>query len=426
MRTQLSDDAWASLAKSLDVEEAALKAVAAVEAAGAGFLRGEPPRPKILFEAHAFHRLTGGRFAKQAPNLSHPTWDRSRYSGSPAGEWKRLEAACNLDRPAALQAASWGLFQLMGFNYAYCGCPDVEAFVAKQHAGADEQLACFARFIARPPYLPALRAKQWQKFAEAYNGPAQAKNRYADKIAAAYALFAAAPAGAARAGKRRAVKPKASALPPGRAEFAPVPAMRRKNLHKRNVRPDAIDLRDWEYRPSIAFAPPDTLWPNDPRRIKQQGDTNACTGFALATVLEYLLERSETKQAEDISAFMLYSMARRYDEWAEDESEDSGSSLRGALKGWARHGASCERLWTTLRMPPASNVPAEDWWLDAVKRPMGAYYRIAPDNVRDIHVALKEVGAVYASALTHQGLGCAARQEAHADADRSRHDPGDR
>jgi len=29
MRTQLSDDAWASLAKSLDVEEAALKAVAA-------------------------------------------------------------------------------------------------------------------------------------------------------------------------------------------------------------------------------------------------------------------------------------------------------------------------------------------------------------------------------------------------------------
>jgi hypothetical protein len=48
-------------------------------------------------------------------------------------------------------------------------------------------------------------------------------------------------------------------------------------------------------------------------------------------------------------------------------------------------------------------VPDEDWWLDAVKRPMGAYYRIVPDNVRDIHVALSEVGAVYASALTHRG-----------------------
>ena len=73
------------------------------------------------------------------------------------------------------------MFQIMGFNYAYCGCPDVEAFVALQHAGADEQMACFARFIARPPYLAALRGKQWTKFAEAYNGPAHAKNNYADE-----------------------------------------------------------------------------------------------------------------------------------------------------------------------------------------------------------------------------------------------------
>jgi hypothetical protein len=406
MSTQLSDQAWTDLAKALDVEEAALKAVAAVETAGSGFVPGAPPRPKILFEGHAFHRLTGGRFAKREPNLSHPKWDRAQYSGSLAGEWKRLEAACQLDRPAALQAASWGMFQIMGFNYAYCGCPDVEAFVALQHQGADEQTACFARFISRPPYLPALRNRQWEKFAAAYNGPAHAKNQYADKMAAAYARFAPQPVADARAGaRRRAAKQpaKTKALPPGRAAFAPVPAMRRRNQHKRNVRPDAIDLRDWEYRPSIAFAPPDTLWPNDPRRIKQQSDTNACTGFALATVLEYLLERSATKQAEDISGFMLYSMARRYDEWAEDDTEDSGSSLRGALKGWSKHGASCERLWTTLRMPSASNVPAEDWWLDAVTRPMGAYYRIGPENVRDMHVALKEVGAVYASALTHQG-----------------------
>ena len=103
MRTQLSDDAWASLAKSLDVEEAALKAVAAVEAAGAGFLRGEPPRPKILFEAHAFHRLTGGRFAKQAPNLSHPTWDRSRYAGS---RGRGVEAARSGVQPRSARGAA--------------------------------------------------------------------------------------------------------------------------------------------------------------------------------------------------------------------------------------------------------------------------------------------------------------------------------
>jgi hypothetical protein len=390
MVTTVSAEAWAELARSLDVEEATLRAVAAVEASGSGFLPGNPPRPKILFEGHAFHRLTAGRFAAEAPHLSYPRWDRTKYARTPAGEWRRLEAACQLDRAAALQAASWGLFQIMGFNYVYCGCPDVEAFVAKQHAGAEEQLSCFARFIGRPPFLPALRAKQWTRFAAAYNGPAHAKNRYVEKLVAAYERRA-----PPRAGRR-------SALPPGRAEFAPVPSQPRRVQAKRNVRPDAIDLRDWEYRPNIALAPPDTLFPNDPRAVKQQGDSNACTGFALATVIEYLLERSP-RPAEEISGFMLYSMARRYDEWAEDDTADSGSSLRGALKGWGRHGASASRLWTKLRMPAASNVPDEDWWLDAVKRPIGAYYRIAPENVRDIHVALKEVGAVYASALTHRG-----------------------
>jgi hypothetical protein len=406
MNTQVSDKAWAELARALDVEEAALRAVAAVEAGGSGFVKiGQRVQPKVLFEGHAFHRLTGGRFAEQAPSLSYAKWDRTKYSGSLAGEWQRLEAAWALDRPAALQSASWGMFQIMGFNYAYCGCADVEAFVAQQHAGADEQMACFARFIERPPYLAALRDKQWTAFAAAYNGPAHAKSRYADKMAAAYAQLARKPSAAARTGrKRRSAAPVAAtaALPPGRAAFEPVRAVQRRNRHKRNVRPDAIDLRDWEYRPNIAVAPPATLWPKRPRKAKQQGETNACTGFSLATVLEHLLVTS-AKRAENVSGFMLYSMARRYDEWAEDDSEDSGSSLRGALKGWAKHGASRELLWKELDMPPPSNDPGQDWWLDAVKRPMGAYYRIAPENVRDMHVALKEVGALYASAFTHDG-----------------------
>ncbi len=404
MSNQVSTgDAWTTLAKSLDVEAAVLKAVATVEAAGSGFLPNDPAKPKILFEGHAFHRLTGGRFAAQRPDLSYPKWDRTKYSGTLKGEWARLEAACGLERAAALQSASWGMFQIMGFNYAYCGCSDVEAFVALQHAGADPQMECFARFVARPPYLKALQAKDWVAFAAAYNGPQHAKNNYAPKMAAAYATLAAARA--ARKRKRASTAAaNGSELPPGRATFVPVAATRKRTVRKRNVRPDSVDLRDWEYRPSIAFAPPDELW-SKARKVKQQGETNACTGFSLATVLEHLLEqRAPKKRADDISGFMLYSMARRYDEWAEDdEDEDSGSSLRGALKGWAKHGASKEALWNELPMPPAPKNPADDWWLDGVKRPLGAYYRIAPENVRDMHVALKEVGAVYASALTHEG-----------------------
>ena len=402
-----SKDPWESLAKSLQVEAAVLRAVATVEAAGSGFLPKDPTKPKILFEGHAFHRLTGGRFAAQRPDLSYPKWDRTKYSGTLQGEWGRLEAACSLDRPAALQAASWGMFQIMGFNYSYCGCPDVEAFVALQYAGADPQMQCFARFVARPPYLAALQNKDWEAFARAYNGPQHAKNNYAPKMAAAYAALAAGTRAARKRARTRArtEAADANALPPGRAVFVPVATSRRRTVRKRNVRPDSVDLRDWEYRPSIAFAPPDELW-SPPRKVKQQGETNACTGFSLATVLEYLLQKrgASGQRADSISGFMLYSMARRYDEWAdEDETVDSGSSLRGALKGWAKHGASRESLWNELPMPRAPKNPANDWWLDAVKRPLGAYYRIAPENVRDIHVALSEVGAVYASALTHEG-----------------------
>ena len=123
-----------------------------------------------------------------------------------------------------------------------------------------------------------------------------------------------------------------------------------------------------------------------------------------STCSSVALPKTPKKRPDDISGFMLYSMARRYDEWAEDDdTKDSGSSLRGALKGWAKHGASRHKLWPDLEMPDATNEPATDWWLDAVKRPLGAYYRIAPENVRDMHVALSEVGAIYASAFTHDG-----------------------
>lgn len=189
MNRNISAQAWTTLARKLRVDEACLRAVATVESSGRGFLPSPSVLPKVLFEGHVFHRLTQGRFDAGSPGLSYPHWDRSKYSGTLAGEWKRLDAACALDQDVALQSASWGAFQLMGFNYRLCGFDDVDAFVAAHKAGADEQLAAFARFIARRPFLGALRAKDWKRFAYAYNGPGYAKNRYDSRLAAAYARY---------------------------------------------------------------------------------------------------------------------------------------------------------------------------------------------------------------------------------------------
>jgi hypothetical protein len=191
MDRTISSQAWAASAKVLGVDPVCLRAVAAVESSGTGFLPPPSDLPKVLFEGHIFHRQTHGRFDAIAPDLSYPQWDRSKYSGLLAGEWNRLNAAIALDRSAALQSASWGMFQIMGFNYTLCGFDDVEAFVDAHKNGAEAQLAAFARFIARPPFLSALRSRNWQAFAAAYNGPGYAKNRYDNKLAAAYARLGA-------------------------------------------------------------------------------------------------------------------------------------------------------------------------------------------------------------------------------------------
>lgn len=176
----------------------------------------------------------------------------------------------------------------------------------------------------------------------------------------------------------------------------------RQSVRKLPVRPDRLDFRDLPFRPNIALAPPPELFPIHPLPVKDQKVTSACTGFALSTVVEHLLVRAGREQAPKISPYMLYSMARRYDEFP--GSRDEGSTLRGALKGWHKHGACCDRLWQTgVKMPPAPQDPAQDWWLDAVNCPLGAYYRIDKGQITDIHAALNEVQIVYASADTHAG-----------------------
>jgi len=108
----------------------------------------------------------------------------------------------------------------------------------------------------------------------------------------------------------------------------------------RNVVPDRLDLRDRVYMPPVAVVPGVTLAPKTTIPVLNQGQTNACTGFALASVVYHLQHTAKRKQLDcGVSPFMLYSMARRYDEFPGAPDVDTGSSLRGAMKGWYEHGA---------------------------------------------------------------------------------------
>jgi hypothetical protein len=175
----------------------------------------------------------------------------------------------------------------------------------------------------------------------------------------------------------------------------------------RNVVPDSVDLRDRPYIPSVRVIPAELLLPAVAIPVLNQRDTNACTGFALASVI-YHLQFVARRKPKDyaVSPFMLYSMARRYDEFPGNPAADTGSSLRGAMKGWYKHGACAAKLWKTVEMPKPigkGENPSDDWWLDAVRRPLGAYYRVETRSVTDMQVALNEIGVLYASAVAHGG-----------------------
>ena len=192
MSATLTDEDFARAARELNVEEAAVRAVAEVEAAGQGFIADG--RPAILYEAHIFHGETKGKHAnakdRRGVSLSSPKWDRSLYGATGAAQHARYEDARKLDPDAANKACSWGLFQILGQNHKACGFDSSQAFVdAMWTGGAAAHLDAFVAFVKANNLDGALRAKDWKTFARGYNGPSYAVNKYDTKMASAYARW---------------------------------------------------------------------------------------------------------------------------------------------------------------------------------------------------------------------------------------------
>ncbi len=136
--------------------------------------------------------------------------------------------------------------------------------------------------------------------------------------------------------------------------------------------------------------------------VLDQGREGACTGFGLATVANYLLlRRRVTPDPVPVSARMFYEMARRYDEWPGEAY--SGSSARGAMKGWHKHGVCAECDWP-YKLGKADRKGLTDQRTSkALQRPLGAYFRVNHQDLIAMHAAIAEVGVLYATASVHEG-----------------------
>lgn len=191
---RLTDENSTQIAELLGCEPAVLKAVQQVETGGRGGFFS-PGRPAILFEGHIFWTQLKKRgsnpedYVKGNENILYPKWEKGHYKGG-IGEYDRLEQARKINREAADASASWGMFQIMGFNYAACGEESIESFVRSMCESEFKQLLLTANFIKKnSQMLQALQARDWAVFAKCYNGPAYAQNRYDVKLEAAYQKY---------------------------------------------------------------------------------------------------------------------------------------------------------------------------------------------------------------------------------------------
>lgn len=187
MKARLTDADFQDAARYIGCEVAAVKAVAKVEAPRGGFCQDD--FPATLFEGHVFYRYTKGRFAESHPELCYPKWTTRFYGRTWRQERERLEAAVALDRRAALMSASWGRFQIMGFNFPVVGCTSVQQFVNRMCESERKQGELFVQYIIHEGLQDELRDRRWHDFARFYNGPLYMKNRYAERLMEAYLLY---------------------------------------------------------------------------------------------------------------------------------------------------------------------------------------------------------------------------------------------
>lgn len=194
---RLSEDDIRAAAVKLRVPVAVVKAVNAVESRGSGFVGG---KPAILFELHIMwkqlqkHGVSPEPYAEQHPDIVGARWNKRHYIGGVA-EHTRLERARAIHNDAALESASWGAFQVMGYHWKALGYESVDDFVRRMHQSEGEHLDAFVRYVIKFKCAEALRhdreltLKDFAAFARCYNGEGFAANHYHTKMLEAYNRF---------------------------------------------------------------------------------------------------------------------------------------------------------------------------------------------------------------------------------------------
>lgn len=180
---------WVNCARALNCPPENLLAVKAVESGGSAF--NSDGRLVLAYEDHVFGKRTGYRFQKTHPHLSRRGFkhvksvapsDPHPHKLNQEERWMLLAEACELDFDAAVQSCSYGMWQIMGFNYRKLSFSSPMHMIEVMYEGYEGQWECFLRFCRYAGCLDALRKGDWLTFERLYNGGGQ-KGAYAKRLA---------------------------------------------------------------------------------------------------------------------------------------------------------------------------------------------------------------------------------------------------
>lgn len=196
MANLLNNQILYGVAHQFGIEIATLETVIEIESSGSGFFTdwNLEQRIKIQFEPHIFVKyfkevgkkatvvkvgkyriiyINGKVFLKNGVEQQKP-------------EWEAFNKAWTINPETAMMATSFGLGQIMGFNYKAAGFNSVGEMVAAFKESEEKQLIGMMNLIKNNNLITYLQKKKWAAFAERYNGPSYKDNEYDKKLKAAY------------------------------------------------------------------------------------------------------------------------------------------------------------------------------------------------------------------------------------------------
>ncbi len=167
---------YQQLGQEIDVKPAAIRALAILESDEKPFTPGG--KPVVRFEKRHWRRnRRASRAALRFDSAPNPIDLDAR--------WAQFEAMRAVQETPAILAHSFGMFQIMGFNYIGCLCADPVAFLRAMET-VDGQFDLLKYLIqGSPDLLAALRRQDAPAVAKHFNGTNYAANQYDVRFASA-------------------------------------------------------------------------------------------------------------------------------------------------------------------------------------------------------------------------------------------------